>query len=194
MMRIPSRQTLEPLFSDLEPAYVEYVETVSRWEHAISLTTASLFLWILDQVEPTSILDLGSGFTSYVSRKYVADTGRDVAVLSVDTDQKWLAKTADFIAHQELPVGEFGLADGVDTDRRFDVIIHDLANGDVREEWMPIAVSMLTDRGVIVFDDMQDRTHHWYACRASHDAGMTLLDAFEATCDPIARFASVAVQ
>ena len=82
----------------LGPAYIEYVFTVSAPEHAISLPLASFVLTVCEAVDPVSAADLGSGFSSFVLRRFASERPAGLRVVSVDDDPDWLAKTAAFLA------------------------------------------------------------------------------------------------
>ena len=60
----------------LGPSYIDYVFTVSGAEHAISLPLGAFVLTACETLGPTAAIDLGSGFSSYVLRRYADLTKR----------------------------------------------------------------------------------------------------------------------
>ena len=60
------------LTDKLRPAYEEYVASISTPDSAISLEIAALALILCRMRRPRRILDLGSGFSSWVFRYYQA--------------------------------------------------------------------------------------------------------------------------
>lgn len=84
------RSLLATGIPDMKHAYGKYVGEFSTPEMAVSLET-SQFLYVLAKaVKARRILDLGSGFSSYVLRLYSIDAGSDTVVYSVDDDKGWL--------------------------------------------------------------------------------------------------------
>ena len=57
--------------------------TVSSKGMALSLETAALVLLLCEIKQPKTIVDLGSGFSSYVLRKWAQGAKHDVVVWSV---------------------------------------------------------------------------------------------------------------
>jgi predicted O-methyltransferase YrrM len=187
-----AREDVVECADEIWDAYWDYVKNVSHPQHAISLPTAALFMHLMDVRRPHSVLDLGSGFTSFVSRFWMHSRQYEACCVSVDTDPMWLAKTADFTYRYGVTSGELILDTELHRTERFDVIIHDLANGEVRNEWAPIATSMLAPGGVIIFDDMQHHGHHMAASEAARQAGLDLHDVYDLTLDEFGRYAAVA--
>jgi SAM-dependent methyltransferase len=80
----------------VEEAYQTYISEVSAPSMAISLETAK---WLFDyclKYEPQSILDLGSGFSTYVFARYKLINPK-VQIFSIDTDLAYLDKTIQFV-------------------------------------------------------------------------------------------------
>ena len=189
----PSRLDIGPYHDRLWPAYKEYCTTVSPRGMAISIETAAYLWWLCDHEEATRVVDLGSGFTSYVLREYAAHAGRDVIVMSVDDNESWLDKTGMFLHSVGHSADGLYLADEWrNTTGRFDVIIHDFSSGAIREEWMTVAADRLEDGGVIIFDDAQHPEHYRHMCEVARSHSLYLLDVYEQTVDEIRRFAAVA--
>ena len=187
-----AREDVIACADEIRDAYLDYVNNVSVAQHAISLPTAALFMHLMDVHNPRTVLDLGSGFTSFVSRFWANSRQYDACCVSVDTDPIWLAKTVDFVYRYGITSGEFILDTDLHRTERFDVIIHDLAGGEIRNEWSPTAASMLAPGGVMIFDDMQHHGHHMAASEAARQAGLDLYDVYDLTLDEFGRYAAVA--
>jgi predicted O-methyltransferase YrrM len=180
---------------DLRALYERYVAEVSSPEMAVSWESARYLRDLCEAVRPARVLDLGSGFSSLVLRRYAAAAGHPVSVVSVDDDAQWLERTRDFLAeHGHSGDGELRLWDDFAgaPGEPFDVVFHDLAYGERRETAMTTAVSALSARGVIVFDDAQHLGHRRAAQRVAHDAGLATYSLYRRTLDGIGRFALLA--
>ena len=180
---------LAPYMDRLADAYHRYVTTVSHPHHAASLEAAALIWWHCDRTQPESVCDLGSGFSSYVLRRYAAEAERPVVVHSVDTDPEWLAKSVEFAGD---PTGFLSFDEWEQLNDRYGVIFHDIANGSFREAAMWTAADRLTDNGTLIFDDAHHDGHRAEMERVARHHGWTLSSARDVTLDGIGRFAMVA--
>jgi predicted O-methyltransferase YrrM len=168
----------------------EYVARTSVRTHAMSLETAAFLLWLCRQRRPTAVMDLGSGFSSYVLRYYQRQDDESVEVLSVDDSADWIPKTVGFLERHSMPT------DGVVPwtampDRHFDLVFHDLGGMQLRHEALPRALAAVSDSGVLLCDDT-----HWpqlnaraRSCAAAAERSIHSLRHW--TLDDIGRYASV---
>ena len=189
----PSRDEITPICQDLWDVYKGYCLTISRRSMALSIETCSFALWLCEATRATRVADIGSGFTSYVLRRYAADRD-DITVVSVDDNPHWLKQTAQFLRDHDLPATNlYGPEQWAAADLRFDLIVYDYASGNIREAGMAEACAKLSDTGVILFDDAQHAGHHHQMAAACREAGMQLLDVFHQTVDETGRFATLGV-
>jgi hypothetical protein len=84
----------------LEPAYERYVAEISDRHWTASLELSAVAWHFCRVMCATSILELGSGFTSYVFRRHAAEAEYPVRVISLDHDAYWLTKTERFLIEQ----------------------------------------------------------------------------------------------
>jgi predicted O-methyltransferase YrrM len=184
--------------SHLSSAYHPYVRDVSSASMAASLQTAGVLLWLCRQLRARRALDLGSGFSSYVLRAWVAESGAPGQVLSVDDSAEWLERTGRFLASHAQPA-----TDLLDWERfrreasrlePFDVVFHDLAGGQLREEAMPIAFACVQrPAGVLLLDDAHHAGHRRAMRRLARANGFDLFSLRRVTLDSSRRFAMLAV-
>ena len=87
---------------DLAAAHAAYTSSVSSPDMAVSLETASYLLAACRIMQPASILDLGSGFSSYTLRTYARDAKVACAVTTVDDEPAWLERSREFLHAQGL--------------------------------------------------------------------------------------------
>ncbi|HET6148902.1 MAG TPA: hypothetical protein VFH68_15300 [Polyangia bacterium] len=143
----------------LSMSYAEYTSTVSPDPIVISLALATFLAVVCDQLRPSSILDLGSGFSSYVFRAYAAGghaAPAAVVVQSVDQSRPWLDKTRAFLDRQHVDSGGLSTWDDFVSRARptFDLILQDFSTLDVRLEILGMVVEACRPGGIIIIDDM----------------------------------------
>jgi hypothetical protein len=140
---------------EIEPFYNFYVKNISRADMAASLQLVSVLLKLCRDTAPHKLLDLGSGFSSFVLR-YYAKNYPMTAVWSVDDDIQWLNKTKDYLRQNDLnaanvvPLPEFihGNVAG------FDIVLLDLNFVEVRKNYITLAIERCKAGGILLFDDV----------------------------------------
>ncbi len=174
----------------LGPSYIDYIFTVSSAEHAISLPLAAFLLTACEALEPDAVLDLGSGFSSYVLRTYAATRTPAARAVSVDDDRSWLSKTAAFIGAAKLPGdeivhwSEFAGAQGM-----FDLVVYDLGTWTLRLEALSTALQAGAPGALVVLDDLHIPEYRDAVERELADAGRTPYDLSRFTIDDFGRYA-----
>lgn len=181
-----------PAESDLLPAYTEYVNGVSVADHAASLETCAFLAHLCTVNRPTRLLDTGSGFSSYVLRRYAALVG--ATVVSVDDSAEWLPRTKQFLDRQDLDTSDVLSWDDFRARdwEPFDLIFHDLAGGALREAAMPIVTALLAANGTIVYDDAHHSSHRAAIYRSARN--LTTYSLKRWTRDDSGRWAVLAVR
>jgi predicted O-methyltransferase YrrM len=174
----------------IAPAYDRYVNEVSAPGYAASLEASTLLYHVCRVIRARSALDLGSGFTSYVLRRYAREAPYDVDVVSVDSDPDWLTKTADFLRENDCSAA--GLVtwehfQSLEPVQAHDVVFHDL-HGDLREDATPLVIAHVAPSGVIMVDDTQRVTLRRRVLDEGFAAGFTFYDVRDWTVDSIGRW------
>jgi len=141
---------------ELEIYYKEYIEQISGDYMAISLELATFLLVTCEILKPKNILDLGSGFSSFVFRYYQARADIKPTVWSFDDNSEWLDKTKQFLSAHNLSVDNLIIWSSFSNykNHRFDLISHDLGNMDLRKKTFEDALSVLGHNGVLILDDI----------------------------------------
>jgi predicted O-methyltransferase YrrM len=177
--------------SFLRPTYLDYVSRVSWADHAVSLETAACLLQICETFRPERVLDTGSGYSSYVLRRYAREHG--ATVVSVDTDKAWLGRTAQFLV--DTGVGAEGLLawDDFQATRPepFGLVFHDI-EGALRVPTMEQVVRLARPDGHVVFDDVQVAHVRREARRVSEACGLRYVSMVAVTKDEIGRYSGLA--
>jgi predicted O-methyltransferase YrrM len=154
---------------------------------AISLELA-LFLWalLLDR-RPERILDLGSGFSSLVFRRYARDVCPWATVCTVDHDPYWLTRTREFLHGHDLPLDDMSTWESLGVGG-FDLVLHDLGDMSVRAAVLDRVLSLVRPGGVLVLDDLQFPAYRAAVSRAVHHRSLRCWDLRAVTGDAIGRY------
>jgi predicted O-methyltransferase YrrM len=180
-----------PIARRLAPAYADYIANVSPDPIAISLPLAVFLAVICEQVRPGRILDLGSGFSSYVFRAHAASGVQQPAptVDSIDQSQPWLDQTRAFLRRHDREGHDDARRDGAveQLGQRlatwdqfaatehppFDLILQDIATLDVRRQMLDRVLAACRPGGMIVIDDMHVPGYRRAVLRALDRRGLS---------------------
>ena len=180
----------------LEPYRREYLAGVSTDIMSISLELA-VFLRVLCKVRnPRRIVDLGSGFSSFVLRHHAAETTPAPVVWSVDDSAAWLERTGEFLSAHDLPADNLTTWDAFIARSRdeFDLVLDDLGSPPTRTATLPSALRLIGSDGIVVIDDMHKPWYRPYARRVVREAGLRYVSSRKLTIDNFGRYAAVAVR
>ena len=187
----PDREETHHLFERLFPVYREYCTSVSvRWM-ALSIETCVYTWWLCEQTKPKRLVDLGSGFSSYVLRLYQSEHD-DVEVVSVDDSPEWLEKTARFLKKHHLPTDGLLGPDEFLATSGYDLAIYDYSGGEIREAFMAPTMERMNDDGFVILDDANHIVHYLWMAKATRDRGWALYSLVEQTLDQVERHAVLA--
>ncbi len=165
--------------------YDYYTTYVSAPAMAISLETAS-YVGLIARTARSAV-DFGSGFTSYVLRRYCPD------VWSVDDDPEWLEKTREFLHGRDFSTDQLVLMEDYPAGQH-DLVVYDYAGGEIRDASYRFAFAQVAPGGTIVVDDMQWEQHAEHARAAAEANGMELFSCQTWTQDEFGRWASAATR
>ncbi len=145
--------------SELQAAYTDYVANVSSSLIALSLNRAAFVMFLTKLLQPKRILDLGSGFSSYVFRMYSAASGA-CNVISVDDSEHWLKATENFLNGYHLSTSALISLDRLEQDTHglasveFDLCLLDIGNIPLRKRILPPLISAVRRKnGILILDD-----------------------------------------
>jgi predicted O-methyltransferase YrrM len=174
----------------LRAMYDQYVTEVSNWEWAVSWPTARTLDALCAALRPRRVLDLGSGFSTYVVCNCARRRGDEIEVVSADTSDDWLDKTRAFLgreglAAQLMPSRELDSLPSASFDLAFD----DIGRIEERASVIPTIVRVMKPGGVVVLDDMNVRGYRGEVGSLLSAAGWPLYSLRSATFDAKGRFA-----
>ena len=108
----------------LREQHERYTNTISSKGMALSLETAALIWELCGDRSPGSIIDLGSGFSSFVVRQWAKDASYKPVVWSVDDDKNWLQRSKEYCGAQGVATSNFAYWDDFkETTMKFDLVL-----------------------------------------------------------------------
>ena len=144
--------------NELCEEYDHYVTTVSSEGMSISLDMACLLHFLCWQCRPEVIFDFGSGFSSFVFRRYQRQAEPGCEVYSVDTDSRWLELTRQHLLAHGLSTDHLCLLPdfmSMQGEVAADLVLIDLGGTDNRLKALEALVKPTGRRTLVVLDDMQ---------------------------------------
>jgi hypothetical protein len=147
--------------NEIRSVYEEYVNSVSSPIAAISIELALVSWQILNKMQPKIILDLGSGFSSYLFRLYQsknANSKVSCLVYSCDDSEQWLQRTYDFLKNKNLSTSGLFLWNEFlekNSNVRPDFILHDIGHPRMRIQTLRVVIDMCHCGTILLLDDIQ---------------------------------------
>jgi predicted O-methyltransferase YrrM len=179
--------------AELRRAYDDYVNTISQWDWAVSWPTARALNQLCAALRPRRVLDLGSGFSTFVICSWAKDAETATEVVSVDDSPEWLEKTAHFLEGHGLDatlISPDGLAELPPSS--FDLCFDDIGRIEVRASVIGDVLRLMSPGGVVVLDDMNVRGYRGKVREQLVAAGWDLYSIRSHTIDRKGRFAMIA--
>jgi predicted O-methyltransferase YrrM len=176
--------------SELRPVYDRYVSTISSWDWAVAWRTAVALDALCDALRPRRILDLGSGFSTYVECRWAQNAQPETEIVSVDDSPEWLETTRGFLAGEGLSCELIARADlGSLPAGAFDLAFDDMGRVEQRAEAIDTLARVMAPGGVVVLDDMNVRGYRAEVRARLDRAGWPLYSLRKQTIDQRGRFA-----
>jgi len=195
--RVPSVSVIDQKITQasqiLSPYYQIYTTSISPDDMAISLQLASFIFAFCDTIKPKRILDLGSGFSSFVFRLYAKKQPAKVDIWSVDDDLKWLIKTRGFLARYRLK--PYHLVSWQAFKRQpltqFDLILNDLDIIQTRIKTLVWVLKLLSPNGWLILDDMQIPMYESFVKPLAKEKNIEFFSLRRLTVDRYRRYSSL---
>ncbi len=172
--------------------HARYIASVSTDIMAASLEL-STFLDVFCTIgKPAKVVDLGSGFSSWVLRSYAASADPSPEVHSVDDHEGWLERTRAYLEAQGVRTDNLwhwpAFISSVEPGS-FDLVLHDMGSMEFRASSLPQVLTLARPGGHVVLDDVHkpDYRKHVEGVLAEH--GLEYLSLKRITCDNKARYA-----
>lgn len=150
-------KTIDLDVNTFKSEYVYYITNVSNDKMAVSLETINLLCKLCLFKKPKLVLDLGSGFSTYVIHKLKQLYNLEYNIISVDDSYKWLDKTKDYLDLMGIKDPKiFYIDDFLNQPiKKFDMIFYDLSDMKTRQRLFKIFYDKykLKD-GIVLLDDI----------------------------------------
>jgi len=179
----------------IRKVYEEYTTSVSTPIATISLELAFVIWFLLNKRRPKLIVDLGSGFSSYLFRLY-QDTRKDsddvCEVFSCDDNSFWLERTKLFLEAKGLSVEGLCMWDEFINEyqgKRPDLVLYDLGKPELRVKNMTRVFNLCNPETTLILDDIQKPRIKQAALDALQQRGGRGHDLARLTYDNFGRYA-----
>ena len=139
-------------------SYKHYTTTVSNPKMAVSLELATFLSALCSTLNPRSVLDLGSCYSTYVFARYKQESKHSVKLWSVDDNRKWLAKTHVFLKKQKCHPSR--LMHWLTLEKMrfpilpFEFVLYDLGIMSTRKRIFPYLINHTKKETLIIVDDV----------------------------------------
>ena len=178
--------------NELRDLYHSYVPSISKDFMAVSPELSAFCLSLCRHLEPRSILDLGSGYSSAVFRYYARTAQPTPTVVSVDDSPGWLERTSEFLRTHDLPFDN--LVEWESFQRmehgRFDMVFYDLGHvRGLRTTAFEKVIDFVGPGGVLILDDMNFIGYKRHVKRMLKKSRLRAYSAEHFTRDSFGRYA-----
>ena len=174
-----------------------YISKVSNDVFALSLESSYCIAALIKKIKPTSIWDLGSGFTTWLCHYITKSSNIKTNILTVETSKEWGKTVNAFFTTQNLTTDSHILGyDEIETflysKKTPELIIHDIGdkyNFGIRQKLLPF-LGKLCSKGAFLFVDDIHKPEINAATRntqSRHNLSIQDLSCF--TCDKFGRYA-----
>lgn len=181
--------------SRFDDQYKFYVSAISRADMAASLELSNLIYSLCVGRKSKKMLDMGSGFSSYVLRTYAGES-EGCRVWSIDDDAAWLEKTRNYLSDLKVNTENLLTLDNFiqSGEKDFDFILLDLNYVEVRKNYIKLVVERCASDGIIVFDDVHKREFMTEVLRQTNKESIALYNLSDLTKDAFGRFAMLGIK
>lgn len=175
----------------LGPTHQDYVARVSSEDMALSLQTAVVLQLLCKLLQPASVLDVGSGFSSYVLRHMRAEEQGPARLLSLDTDPAWLERSRTYVREQGLEDDGFCLWSEAG-EEVFDLVLLDVERPPQRNGYLaPTLQRFCRSKTALLLDDLHMPSYRIYALETLMQTTFCHVDCRRYTMDRFGRWASL---
>lgn len=140
--------------SNVENLHITYEDYKKLHGAEISFELSQFLVGLIERLPKDAVVvDLGSGWTSYLIRKL----NPNVNVWTVDDHEGWMAKTTQFCQENNVSTQGFILLCDAKTQIQpasVDLIIHDLGNRETRGKELKWILSLAKPGAIVILDDM----------------------------------------
>lgn len=180
-------KTQQELMIEVYPFYQKYIDEVSTDYMAASIECCSFLMELCLENKIETVLDLGSGFSSFCFRylqKYYASW---MVCKSVESSQEWLDKTRDFCIKNNVKENNFELWENIKP-RKYDLVFVDIDSTANRPSYYKQLDQFIYNKTYVVFDDMHKKSL-FSAVNQIFNRSLEEINIKEQTTDKFSRYA-----
>ena len=176
--------------------HLDYNTRIGHPVHAGSPELVALLQIMIQTMEPSRVVDLGSGFSSFVFRTLAARAETDMEVWSVDDSSEWKEKTRQYLEEMKCQTENLHTwADFiVDNPGDFDLVLHDMGTMEFRAETLRQALDLARPGGLVLLDDVHKPAYREEAKAVLEEMGLEWFSLREWTRDPLTRYVWLVVR
>lgn len=180
------------IFAEIKDKHAGYIKEISSPDMAMSLELAEFLIEYCISTKPNRLIDLGSGFSSFVFRLYQKHINEQAIIYSIDDDEAWLHKTKDYLKNIELNTDNLITLDSLkamDLNGFFDLVLLDLNFVEKRKLYISYSLDLTKEDGVTIIDDVHKVEFLREVKKRAKAHDSVLFDLKEKTIDSFGRFA-----
>jgi len=168
-----------------------YTSIYSNKVMAISSELTNYLWYYLVNNKPTKILDLGSGFSSWLFRFYQKEINQNAIITTVDTSKTWLDTTKLFLERSKLNTDNLYLFDDFIELKKYkqDLILYDMDATSNRFSRFPEILTYKRKNGVMIVDDMHNIEYHNSVINYCTENNLNINNLQDSTLDSYGRYA-----
>ena len=170
--------------------HTSYARDVSTPVMTASLETSALLWTLCEATRPAQIVELGSGFSTFVLSSWVA--GNTCQLLSIDDDATWQERSRSYIVDRGLAAPQMAGIEAIRDLPAADLLFLDYGLPPERIGVLRAVTSALRPSGVLVIDDVNQTPFGEQVRIARRPYGFRLYSVRAWTLDDFGRFAALA--
>lgn len=177
----------------LKYSHHDYISNFSVGTSAASLEVSAIIYSICEIIDCKNLVDFGSGYTSYVLRKYEKDQKKNLSIYSIDSSVTWLDTTKNFIKKQNCPEkklitwSEFENNNSYD----FDLAVIDIRPIQRRVQIIEKFLKINKKNTVLIIDDLHKDHLKLPILKLSEKYKFIIYDLKDLTLDNFGRYAGI---
>lgn len=178
---------------DLADLHAKYTAEVSNAYQAASLEIIGFLLAVAELTHARRIVDLGSGFSSFVLRRWAAAQDDPPTIWSVDDHEGWLEKTRGWLEGMGVTADNTAFWDDFIAMEHepFDLVFHDLGRMDKRAAVLEQVLGLAREGGLVILDDVHKPEFRASAQATLAAKGMQSYSLKRLVRDDIARYSDL---
>lgn len=146
---------LKQLKNNFSAPHRDYIFNYSAPLISLSLERAAFIYYLSSILRPKQILDLGSGFSTYVFSQFAKNADNGCEIVSVDTSSDWLKTTESFLKKYDGDNVQFAdIASIRIEDQEFDLCFLDIGDIEFRLKLLELLLEKIKNSTrVLIIDD-----------------------------------------